>query len=653
MILSGQGRRQRIPGTFKRGCVTYLNFKAPLLWTSTFYSTLAVILLMMKFHLSILVVCVSNALALVAPRAAAVDCPPNKLDFRKCIPYVENKDIDDISFSLYTWTKTEAPDSPSADSEYLKPLQLAAATALPVYAKLMKTKTDFNEPDQSVCSIRVAGYGLDKEQGDVKSVQQSLAHELYHCVQRTFGIGQPIPTSRLPNNWWFEGSAEYFGNIFFPNTNPAHMQHYHPRFPLYAQDPSIGYAGALFFQHLSNALNSDEVIHKWVVGRKDTESSTPESEQQKLSFDNFITKAFPSFATQFTDGLIRYQDYTPVVSTYQAETRYKELILPRKPGVYKFTTWVYPFTILSKVKMTFPTKRKITFIYKAPDAQDSSTVLRYRKVTDTTWKTAAKGADNKVDDDCSELLFLATSTSGVVVTEPFPVTLTFTVQRKAPKKRKVKRDDPVDNPIPTVNPQDNPDLGPSVNDPEEITVVSLDPDDGDDDEEGDSCSNKCIVGTWNLDIPSMQAFLTERLSGVSAATITNLAVTGSSSLIVKASLSSNMTFNSLDIGYDGSASGFSFHTVIDITGSVAGTIQLGDNAFTWVDPQSQGTVKTTTTVQGFGDPIEMDLPVEKQYGPTTQVQYTCKENKLQTSGYVNGAFTWAYSWTREGGEVGA
>lgn len=226
------------------------------------------------------------------------------------------------------------------------------------------------------------GYGLDKREGDVKSVQQCLAHELYQCVQRTFGIQQPLPTSKFPNNWWFEGSAEYFGNVFFPNTNPDHMQYYDPRFPLYGQVPSTGYAGALFFQHLSNALNSDEVIHKWVVGRKDTESFTPESEQQKLSFDDFITKVFPSFATQFTDGLIRYQDNAPVISAFQAETRYKEHILPKKPGVYQFKTSVYPFAILSKMKITIPAKRDIAFTYEGPGTRDNSTVLWYRKITD-------------------------------------------------------------------------------------------------------------------------------------------------------------------------------------------------------------------------------------------------------------------------------
>lgn len=92
------------------------------------------------FHLFFLVICISDALALVAPRAAAVDCPPNKFDVRPCLPYVENNDIDGISFSLYTFTKSEDPKSPSASPEYLQPLQLAATTALPVYSKLMKTK---------------------------------------------------------------------------------------------------------------------------------------------------------------------------------------------------------------------------------------------------------------------------------------------------------------------------------------------------------------------------------------------------------------------------------------------------------------------------------------------------------------------------------
>ena len=109
-----------------------------------------------------------------------------------------------------------------------------------------------------------------------------------------------------------------------------------------------------------------------------------------------------------------------------------------------------------------------------------------------------------------------------------------------------------------------------------------------------------------------------------------------------------MTFENLGISYDGSASGFSFHTAIDITGSVAGTVKLGtEGTFTWTDPKSDGSVKTTTTVADFGDPIEVDFTIDEQYGPATQVKYTCNENVLQMSGYIDGKFTWAYTLTRE------
>jgi hypothetical protein len=96
------------------------------------HSVSAVMLFILNLRLSILAIgWVSNALALVAPRAV-VDCPPNRLEIdRKCIPYVENKDIAGISFSLYTWTDPKAPTSHAADPKYLKPLQNAVAKVLP------------------------------------------------------------------------------------------------------------------------------------------------------------------------------------------------------------------------------------------------------------------------------------------------------------------------------------------------------------------------------------------------------------------------------------------------------------------------------------------------------------------------------------------
>jgi hypothetical protein len=181
-------------------------------------------------------------------RAAAISCPPHRLeDDRKCIPYVEDKDIAGIGFSLYTWTDPDTlPDSaiPAADPGYLEPLQAAAVKSLPVYASLMKTKvkainvyltedspkglaprgvTDFMDTNPSVCSIRITGIGMNEKSDDIKSVEKTLAHELYHCVQKIFGISR---LGRDHADWWFEGSTEYFANVFYPNTVPDHMACY-------------------------------------------------------------------------------------------------------------------------------------------------------------------------------------------------------------------------------------------------------------------------------------------------------------------------------------------------------------------------------------------------------------------------------------------
>ncbi|KAH7070197.1 hypothetical protein FB567DRAFT_598465 [Paraphoma chrysanthemicola] len=185
----------------------------------------------------------------------------------------------------------------------------------------------------------------------------------------------------------------------------------------------------------------------------------------------------------------------------------------------------------------------------------------------------------------------------------------------------------------------------------EDDFVPVDDGQGDDeDDQGDSCAaDQCIIGNWILDVSSMQAYLAQVLSTSSTqATISNLAVTGSSNFKVSKSFTSSMTFTNLDISYDGSASGFSFHTVIDLTGSVTGTVKLGTkDTFTWADPVSQGIVKTATTISGFGEPFELDFQVEQQYGPTTEVKYTCKQDKLQMTGHAGGKYAWAYTWVRE------
>jgi hypothetical protein len=517
--------------------------------------------------------------------------------------------------------------------------------------------TDASESDQSVCSIRITGFGENESSGDIKSVQQALAHELYHCVQRTYGVDLPVQDTHRPANWWFEGSAEYFANIFFPDTRPDHMQSYHPRFQLFNQRGSSGYGASLFFQHLSNTFTPDIAIHNWVVARKDSTAvmATRESEQRWLSSDTFITNAFPSFATQFFDGRILYNNDQPVLTSLRKATPTYMSDIPKKPGVYSVVTRVLPFTIWETLKIALPSERLISFTFKTPFAQDSGTVLQYRKVDDVTWKTVPKEASTTIDAGCSVYQFLATSTLDADLTKTFDVTITFTV-KKRPQKHKQRRQEVEGNPVPGNGSTSddvavNPDVStPSNGTPGEVTVVSISENEGDeDDQEGSSCpTSTCLNGDWNLDIPSMQSYLTHVLSTTASTKLTNLAVTGTSSLRLTANLSSSMTFTNLTIAYDGTASGYSFRTVIALAGFVVGSVKLGANdTFTWVTSESDGTVTTVTTIDALGDPWEYDFPLSEQYGPGTEVRYTCEENTLDMSGFVGGRFVWAYTWRRE------
>jgi hypothetical protein len=144
----------------------------------------------------------------------------------------------------------------------------------------------------------------------------------------------------------------------------------------------------------------------------------------------------------------------------------------------------------------------------------------------------------------------------------------------------------------------------------------------------------------------MQTLMAQQLS-TSTTSITNVVVTGSANLVIDASFTGTETLNHVDISYDGSADGFAFHTLIDLTGSVGGVVTVGTpGTFTWASLVVAGTAATTTTVDGLGDPIEIDIPLGDQYSPSLLVQYTCSGNSLTMAGYNGGNFTWANSWTR-------
>ena len=611
---------------------------------------------------------VSSALALVAPRAVE-ECPENRLPDganRKCIPYVVGKSIAGIKFSLYTWTESETSTNPAADPKYLQPLAEAAATALPVYVGYMKTKvpkvnvyligeskdrgyTDWRNMDPTVCGIEILGAGSGRS-SDIESVQQVFAHELYHCVQRTFQLTEPFPS----NNWWFEGSADYFGNVFYPATKPDHMQTYCGRSPLFVQAPSQGYAGSLYFQYLSDTLTSDDAINDWVISRITTfSSSNLAREQLFISSEPLVTKAFPSFATHFLSGTIIYNNGEEV-ATFRPKNC-EQLIttvyeVPMKPGTYKHATYALPWEIYQTLEVTFQANRLNSFTYDAPSG--SHTVLQYRKNDEKKWTTAQKGKVVSIDKSCEKqkYIFLATSTGDGSPSTEIPVTINFKV-KKPPTNRKMKRNVGRSNFFRLEQAEGNS----SMTLVDESLEEDLHKQDGiSKRQDGDAAScpiSKCPYGSWKF-TPSVESDgIKESTPG--GVTVSNIDTKGSGTFTLdqdtkEATLQFDgfsASFDDTAVGSDGKDLTIHYDLAIDGGGIATAVFAADGQSFKLTKPTYTGTFASQTTYPD-AEPLGPTGNFAVGFGPDVAVEFACDnvatdgDDNMSLNGLFDGSFVY-------------
>ena len=597
----------------------------------------------------IVVACAVSTLASVTPRSVQ-KCPYSRLaDNQDCIPYVVDKEIAGIKLSIYSWTDPKSPTTALASSQYLQPLQNVAAKILPVYGRYMETKvnsvriyltkdpgdpdrgvTDFQNPDKSVCSIKIIGNADGSDNSDIYSVQQTLAHELYHCVQRTFDEHKPDRS----NVWWYESSAEYFANVYYPNTKPDHMQYYCPSSPLFLQASSGGYASSLFFQHLSNTFTPDIAIHNWVVSRIKAPSHDLQQEQMMLSSDHFINKAFPSFTTQFVDGAIRYIDDEPVVSirtkckTPDLVTETVTYTLPKGAGCYHTELLgVTPWRIYNELIATFPANRLISFSFTTQSGDD--TVLQYRKTGDEAWKQIKQGKQGSVDmnDKDTEYAFLASSTSNADIKTVFDVGIDFTV-KMPPHNRKAKRD-----------------LGLRHSNLKRLgynssMILAEEPTAGDSDKQkemskrqerdDDSCDiTSCPYGGWSFTADLEIDGIKESTPG--GVTVSDIAVTGSGTFTLdQATMIVTLKFDSFSQAFtdtspssDGTEDiSVHYDLAIDGGGTATAVFAADGKSFKLANPTFSGTFASETTYND-GDAMGPTGDFAVGFGPGVPIEFAC------------------------------
>jgi hypothetical protein len=68
----------------------------------------------------------------------------------------------------------------------------------------------------STCHVGIFPHGIE---GSPESLQQTIAHEMFHCYQYKDLRPQTVGLPNEINNWWVEGSAEFFGATVYPDNN--------------------------------------------------------------------------------------------------------------------------------------------------------------------------------------------------------------------------------------------------------------------------------------------------------------------------------------------------------------------------------------------------------------------------------------------------
>lgn len=99
--------------------------------------------------------------------------------------------------------------------------------------------------------------------GDVDAFEQTVAHEVWHCVQFYDGMDY----TGGAQNWWVEGGAEFFSNVVYPRVNDewTRLGSFDEaiRTPLY----QMAYEAWPWWQHLSNEFSPRHVadLHRGMM----------------------------------------------------------------------------------------------------------------------------------------------------------------------------------------------------------------------------------------------------------------------------------------------------------------------------------------------------------------------------------------------------
>ena len=467
----------------------------------------------------------------------------------------------------------------------------------------------------SRCYVRI-------EDADDLTIEQTIVHEVYHCVEDSNRNGNAPPADDF-NSWYIEGVAEFYAADYYPfHQDNTWIRKYNPSIPLYKQS----YEVSLFFVFAHGYGWSYDDINDLVFNEPQAKSFA--DCLSSLSGNADIGKTFPAFAQAFSNNLITYSDGSLVdPETSPGPLKFQSLPIP-DGGSTPWPVKAPTFTV-DEFSLSLDPGQSFSITWNPTSKQTS---MFYRQVPATDWidmTTDAASFALTCDDDAAVIDFLFTCTDD---TDQGSGTLEFT---------QINKQDCC-----TADP-----TAPSCTTPPASIVTPAPPATNPSSGGG---IDSCLRGTWNLNLADLQAAI-EKAEAKSSATISNLQVTGSTQFVVPSSgTQATWTFTDLDISYDIAADSFTGSTIIDINGNSVGDLVMGTGStFTITNPVSSGIAKTTTTTDITG-PIEIDFDLSSEYGSNILCAYTCSSTTLSLSGTIitasqglpAGTLVWSYGFTK-------
>jgi hypothetical protein len=301
-------------------------------------------------------------------------------------------------------SKTKTAVKPVLEESLKKTIDLYQEFAkLPAHIVIILTTSvqgqvtaDTVYPNEKVspCQIKLYQRWTTESTTNEARVLQALAHEIYHCVQGLSGLG-----NSLDPEWVHDGSANYFSNLVFPDSNAEwpdkkHSGHaYKPALPIYAHYGLDAYTTSIFFQSLEDKVDR-ESLHKFVMSTPG--GSRGLEERNRLSGLADFTDEFFHFARKFALGKIQDTNkaYIPIkdISPLPASIKVDKA---GTTGTVMLTTT--PFTI-SVFKVTVNAGQTARIYSSANDHQQ----LAYRRPDDKDWTDMATSPSGRsIDLPCN------------------------------------------------------------------------------------------------------------------------------------------------------------------------------------------------------------------------------------------------------------